>query len=30
MTAWHGSGAIFNSFDHSFMNTDEGIQAHGW
>lgn len=28
--AWHGSGAEFNSFDHSFMNTGEGAQAHGW
>ena len=30
MTAWHGSGANFDSFDHSFMNTGEGAQAHGW
>lgn len=30
MTAWHGSGANFDAFDHSFMNTGEGAQAHGW
>lgn len=30
MTVYHGSGAKFNRFDHSFMGTGEGAQAFGW
>ena len=30
MTVFHGSGAKFDKFDHSFMNTGEGAQAFGW
>ena len=30
MTVYHGSGAKFDSFDHSFMGTGEGAQAYGW
>lgn len=26
----HGSGALFDRFDHSFMGTGEGLQAYGW
>ena len=29
-TAYHGSGASFDKFDHSFMGTGEGAQAYGW
>ena len=28
--AYHGSGADFEKFDHSFMGTGEGAQAYGW
>ena len=28
--AFHGSGAQFDKFDHSFMGTGEGAQAFGW
>ncbi|MBQ6571951.1 MAG: hypothetical protein IIX31_04635, partial [Alistipes sp.] len=27
---YHGSGAKFDRFDHSFMGTGEGAQAYGW
>lgn len=27
---YHGSGAAFDRFDHSFMGTGEGAQAYGW
>lgn len=27
---YHGSGASFDKFDHSFMGTGEGAQAFGW
>lgn len=27
---FHGSGAKFDKFDHSFMGTGEGAQAFGW
>ena len=27
---FHGSGAKFDKFDHSFMGTGEGAQAYGW
>lgn len=27
---FHGSGAKFDRFDHSFMGTGEGAQAYGW
>ena len=27
---YHGSGAKFDRFDHSFMGTGEGSQAYGW
>lgn len=27
---YHGSGAKFDRFDHSFMGTGEGAQAFGW
>jgi hypothetical protein len=27
---WHGTGAKFDAFDHSFMSTGEGHQAFGW
>lgn len=27
---WHGSGAVFNEFDHSFMGSGEGAQIFGW
>ena len=27
---FHGSGAQFDKFDHSFMGTGEGAQAFGW
>lgn len=27
---WHGSGAEFDSFDHSHMGEGEGAQAYGW
>lgn len=30
MTVYHGSGALFDAFDHSFMGTGEGAQAYGW
>ena len=30
MTVYHGSGAEFEAFDHSFMGTGEGAQAYGW
>ena len=30
MTVYHGSGAKFDAFDHSFMGTGEGAQAYGW
>ena len=28
--AYHGSGADFDKFDHSFMGTGAGRQAYGW
>lgn len=28
--AYHGSGAKFDAFDHSYMGTGEGAQAFGW
>ena len=28
--AYHGTGADFDRFDHSFMGTGEGNQAYGW
>lgn len=28
--AYHGSGADFDKFDHSFMSTGEGSQVYGW
>jgi len=30
MTVFHGTGALFDHFDHSFMGTGEGAQAYGW
>ena len=30
IAAYHGSGADFEKFDHSFMSTGEGAQAFGW
>ena len=30
MTVFHGSGAKFDKFDHSYMGTGEGAQAFGW
>lgn len=30
MRAYHGSGADFDAFDHSFIGTGEGNQAFGW
>ena len=30
MKVFHGSGAKFDKFDHSFMGTGEGAQAFGW
>ena len=30
MQVYHGSGAKFDRFDHSFMGTGEGVQAFGW
>lgn len=27
---WHGSGADFDKFDHSYMSSGEGNQAYGW
>ena len=30
MKVFHGSGAKFDRFDHSFMGTGEGAQAFGW
>ena len=30
MTVYHGSGADFDRFDHSFMGMGEGAQAYGW
>lgn len=30
MTVFHGSGAQFDRFEHSFMGTGEGAQAFGW
>ncbi|MBO7210381.1 MAG: hypothetical protein J6V44_05190 [Methanobrevibacter sp.] len=30
MRAYHGSGADFDRFNHSFMGTGEGAQAYGW
>lgn len=30
MTVFHGSGAQFDRFDHTFMGTGEGAQAFGW
>jgi len=27
---WHGSGATFDKFDHSYMGTGEGNQVFGW
>ena len=29
-TVYHGSGASFDKFDHSFMGSGEGAQAYGW
>ena len=29
-TVYHGSGASFDKFDHSFMGTGEGNQSFGW
>ena len=30
MKTFHGSGAKFDKFDHSFMGTGEGAQSFGW
>jgi len=30
MMGWHGSGALFDAFDHSHMGEGEGNQAFGW
>lgn len=30
MQVYHGSGAKFDKFDHSFMGTGEGAQTFGW
>ncbi|WP_270569489.1 PBECR2 nuclease fold domain-containing protein, partial [Coprobacter secundus] len=30
MTVYHGSGAEFDTFDHSHMGEGEGAQAYGW
>lgn len=30
MQVYHGSGAKFDKFDHSFMGSGEGAQAFGW
>ena len=30
MTVYHGSGAKFDSFDHSHMGEGEGSQSYGW
>lgn len=30
IAAYHGSGADFEKFDHSFMSTGEGAQAYGY
>jgi hypothetical protein len=27
---WHGTGAKFDTFDHSYMSSGEGNQAFGW
>ncbi|MBR1850087.1 MAG: hypothetical protein IJ789_01810 [Bacteroidales bacterium] len=27
---YHGSGADFDAFDHSYMGTGEGLQVYGW
>jgi hypothetical protein len=28
--AWHGTAAEFKKFNHKYMNSGEGAQAHGW
>lgn len=30
ITVYHGAGASFDHFDHSFMGSGEGAQAFGW
>ena len=30
MKAYHGSAAVFDKFNHSFMGTGEGCQYYGW
>ena len=30
LRTYHGSQAIFDKFDHSFMGSGEGAQAYGW
>ena len=30
LKTWHGSGAVFDKFDFSYMGTGEGAQAFGW
>ncbi len=30
MTVYHGSGAVFDKFDHSHIGEGEGNQAYGW
>jgi site-specific DNA-cytosine methylase len=30
ITVYHGAGASFDNFDHSFMGSGEGAQAFGW
>lgn len=30
ITVYHGAGASFDRFDHSFMGSGEGAQAFGW
>ena len=30
MIAYHGSGAKFDKFDHSFMETATGVPFFGW
>lgn len=30
LRAYHGAGRDFDKFDHSFMGSGEGHQAHGW
>lgn len=27
---WHGTGVLFDMFDHAYMSSGEGAQAYGW